>query len=33
MFIPPEFSTYKVPNSAVCRLFILCTGYNLLHCI
>jgi len=30
----PEFNTYNVLNNAVCRLFILiCTGYNVLHCI
>jgi len=31
---PPEFSTYNVLNNAVCHLFILiCTRYNVLHCI
>jgi len=34
MFVPPEFSTYNVLNNAVCRLFkLICTGYNVLHCI
>jgi len=34
MFVPPEFSTYNVLNNAVCHLFILiCTRYNVLHCI
>jgi len=34
MFVPPEFTTYNVLNNAVCHLFILiCTRYNVLHCI
>jgi len=31
---PQKFSTYNILNNAVCRLFILiCTGYNVQHCI